>query len=559
MAQKEFVGLAVDGKRLKVARLSLSGKTIRITHLEEVKLRESLDLSAHAPVRESQAEPEEDADSIFGIEEETEETPEEVSFEEEPEEAEEDDDEIFDLSDESEGTFDEPDTNEGILNNLLLGIDPKRVECAINIPLGSTVFNILRDRNYGDLKSKETQKIVQRQISTIYSDQTERVHTNHMIQGDGSLFIASYEGEIPLLQTLDQVDEFYSGKLFIREMLPDEMSLLGLIRENHTLEEEEITAVIAVSRNSSRILFLEGEKIRSILPLINEGSRSDRVLRTVFSKILLELDQENIPRLDRIILANQGQPEKRDFLEQQFPEVRVETLKLDEERVEVQPELQESLPEYASAIAVAWSAAGKYVEQYPGLSMLPEYVVDRQKVLKLEWHGMILIVLIALLPVGFNHFYQQSTSKLESLKDQKQVIWQQVEETRPLKQYADSLMAELSETSTKLQMLDTLTVRSLKWSKTLRMISDGLDQVNSTWLTEFSSNNEGIELSGYSLYRSRIPQLASLFAEVEIDEIVEEERRDVILYNFTMQIYQVVEDSTLFNPASQVETLTQQE
>lgn len=542
MAEKEYIGLAVDGKILRVARLKRAGKQLYLNRLEEVWLKERMDLTLPADPAESEDPEVDQTEAIFGVEEEIE----EPQFDEEVLS---EDDEVFDITDESEGGFEEPETNEDLLNNIFLGINQNRIDCAVNVPLGASVYKVLREKDYSKVSKKELRNAVSEQINALYPNRESSVNSTYEIQEDGSLLLATFEGPLPLLQSIDRVEEFYPGKIFIQDILPTEMALVGLVRENHVLEEDEYTAVIQAGRTVSRIIFLKGENVYSLLPLINVGTQSKNIMSTLFSKILLELDQENIPRLDRIILTNISREEHKQYLSSQFPDILVETLQLNEEKIQISPNLGQNITEYASAISMAWSASSSSEDAFPDLSMIPDYVIDRQKVLKLEWHGIFLLVLIAMLPVIFNHFYHQQMDVLESLRQEKRVVWQQIETQNLVKEYADSLQTELSLVNTRLSMLDTLSQGSLRWSKTLELISEGFEQINSSWITSLSNQKGRLQLKGYTLYKSRIPRIANLFADVEIEDIVAEEERDAVIYRFSMTVNKVMEDSTIFNPS----------
>ncbi len=99
----------------------------------------------------------------------------------------------------------------------------------------------------------------------------------------------------------------------------------------------------------------------------------------------------------------------------------------------------------------------------------------------------------------------------------------------------------------------------MKWSQTLRVINEGFAQISGCWLGRLYSSEDQIYLNGFSLYRNRIPRLASIFADTEILEITETEMRGVTLYNFRLRINRVTDDPGFFDPKVQVEQLTVEE
>jgi len=544
MKVKDAVGLSVVGSVLRIARLRATGNKVILTHGQEMQL-----VHETAPHKKQQATAEskqvtdnqEDPIDIFGLDE----TGQEPEESEDTDQSEED---LFDITAANPEDFETPETNENLLSNVFTEFDTKKVECALNIPIGESVFHMVTDQDYRSLKKKEIESIIEDKLYTFYGETFPDVIYDYEIQENGALFMSSVEEEPPFLKVLEGAEKLHPGKVFIREILPEEIALLGLIRANHHLPEKEITAVIFVGNKTSRIIFLEGKSIRAVLPLVNQGRKSSDVLNTLFSKILLELDQENIIKLDRIVLANQKEINGETFFINQFPDVTIESLRFDPELMEVNEQLTINLDRYAGSIAAAWNITKQQADHFPDISMLPDYVRDRQKVLKLEWYGIVLLTLVALTPIVFNFLYQQRALDIRALENSITRTTNQIEQLEPVKAVVDSMMAEYSVIDAELNRIKTFSDGSLKWSRTLQVIAEGFNQVRSSWLVGLSSKDGVINLTGYSLYRNRIPRLASLFADAEILEILETEVRDVTLYSFRMRINQVSDDPSFFNP-----------
>lgn len=544
MKVNDAVGLSVVGSVLRITRLRVKGDKIILSNAQEMQLvHESAPQKKQKPAAEAKPDSgnHEHPVDIFGLDE-----PEDDL--EETEDTEHSEADLFDIAAANPEDFETPETNENLLSNVFTEFNTKKIECALNIPIGETVFHMVTDQDYRSVKKKEIENIIQEKLYTFYGETFPGIIYDYEIQDNGALFISSIEGEPSFLQVLDGTEKLYPGKIFIREILPEEIALLGLIRANHHLPEDEITAVIYVGNKTSRIIFLEGNSIRTVLPLVNEGRKSANVLNTLFSKILLELDQENITKLDRIVLANQKEINGETFFINQFPDMTIESLRFDPEQMEVDEQVSVKIDRYAGSIAVAWKITNIHAKQFPAITMLPDYVRDRQKVLKLEWYGIVLLAMVALTPIIFNFQYQQRAQTISELNHSITRTTSQIEQLRPVKSVVDSMMAEYSIISNQLNRIESFGDETLKWSRTLQVIAEGFNQVRSSWLVELSSKDDVINLTGYSLYRNRIPRLASLFADAEILEILETEVREVTLYSFRMRINQVSEDPAFFNP-----------
>jgi len=61
--------------------------------------------------------------------------------------------------------------------------------------------------------------------------------------------------------------------------------------------------------------------------------------------------------------------------------------------------------------------------------------------------------------------------------------------------------------------------------------------LNSLWLTNIVTTPDGgMEISGFALYRSRIPKFAALFDKATLRQIAVKEIRDKRVYEFNLYI-----------------------
>jgi hypothetical protein len=74
------------------------------------------------------------------------------------------------------------------------------------------------------------------------------------------------------------------------------------------------------------------------------------------------------------------------------------------------------------------------------------------------------------------------------------------------------------------------------WSKTLTILDDGFKSINSSWITNMRTIKTGIILQGFSLYRDRIPRIANLFKNAELQKVVVTNIRKTTAYKFTIFI-----------------------
>lgn len=587
MSRSEFIGIALSGDDLKIAHLRVEKKRLELISTETVTLVTPLNFATPAGKPEPAEEEPEDMDELFGLDDDDS----EINLDD----AIGGEDDGFDMTE--EGSEDPGGgNNEILLETVLNNINPKAVKIGLNIPFGSTIFQILRDNDYKTLKSKERKVVIEEKLNSIYDQPISPDNYGFQVRDDGSLLLASFENEIPLLNLLDQVATHYKGNLQIRDVQADEASLVGLVRANYHLQEDEYTGIVHIGETSSRVIFLKGNTIFMVLPMINQGSKSTRILNTVFSKMLFEIDKGELPNVDRLIITDHGGLGEKacDFFRKQLKDVEVENLQyhpdkfinpeagvvvetsvkeeLDEQEEPGEQEEQEEpddpfaseapeekkdngkdnshadLASYSTAIGLAWSASGLNQEAFPQLSFVPGYVADRQRVFKLEWHGVMLLLMIAGIPFVTNSYYQANQDQIQVYDNEIRLLNSQINESRPIATITEELATRMVQLDEQLERYNTLSENAYKWSVTLDILNSGLRSVRNTWVTQIRSANEGIIIEGYSLYRNRIPRLANKFDKATVQSVTEGEMRNKKIYRYVILVDKIAENDNFTPP-----------
>lgn len=565
LGSKEYTGIILEGDALKIAQLKSEGGRLRLIKLDRFSLIEELvgEVKSQSVFDEDKGmDTDRDADAIFGFDEEDEEDAAQA-LSDSLESAEEDEINFDDLEQEGEEDLlsmdmvEEAETaqsNEVLFYNILSSIDTKKVNIGLNVTAGNTIFQIIRDTDFNEVKKKDLIADLEEKLESIYGVPKSQDNYAYEIKENGSLLLASIDDEPSLLQLVDRSREFYSGKLVIDEIMSDEIILTGLTRANYDLQPSEITGIIQFSPSKCRIIFLRGEEIWQVSPIINEGTNNKNFLNTVFSKILFQLDTGEVPNLDRIIIANNTLGEEAvEFFKKNFADIEVGEFKYDDEKFDFGDIDPASANTFTTAIGMAWATSPMAKEDFPQLSFLPSYVIDRQKIFKLQWHGVILLFLIFLAPITFNHFYQKNTRQIDTMTSDLEQVNAQIAEVTPTFNSTNRITEELGLVREKLVLLDTLSKGSREWSVKLNLLNEGLRRIGNTWFTSLSQGQsqgdiQPVYLEGYTLYRSRIPQVVDLFAEATLMNVDIEENREQEVYFFSIMINRFVEDRSLYSP-----------
>lgn len=538
MAKREHIGVSLHGSHIRIAVIETTKRLVVVKRLITAELPTG---TSPASSSASDAEPaglDDIDDLLFGEESDKADRKEKTESEE------------WDMTEDGVGESFQADTGELLIANLLAGFNPKSATVGLTVPAGQALLQIFTDSDYHKRKKKDIQSLIHDRLFSTYGRDITPDNYGHFIRdADGALVLCSMEGQNTLLNLFDNALPLYPGKLTIKDVKPEELYLVALVRANYTLLENEYTVLIHITETQSHLIILHGTLIVGILPVISEGSRSNRVMKTIFSKILFELDRGQLPTIDRIILTGDDAKGKAiSFLEEQFMEVQIGRLQFDPMKVAMPEGFTEDPTPYATAIAAAWSASGRDPALFPKISLIPSYVATRQAVFKLEWHGYLLLLLIAAFPFFFNQRYQTKAVKAESLRSEIVSLNQQISENRVLASVVDQMNAEIGGITVNTNLLDTLAKNTHLWSYTLSMMNAQVADMRGVWIQYIQYDENSLVLKGYSLSRERIPRVSNLFHRSVIQQVLEVEERNTKFYEFHLQVHSITVHSELISP-----------
>ena len=558
LTSREYIGISLEGDFLKIARVKPQKKGIKLIRLDKLKLIEPLKVEKSAMEEKviSSADvfdDDDDTDSIFGLDDELGSDDSDSIEEIDLDSIEDDkDDDLMDSDLVAEAS--KPRSNEELIVNYLDDFLKQKVILSLNVETGSTIFQIFKDINFNELKKKEVKLNIEERLEAIYGEIPMDDFYDFFIRENGNLVLASVDEESRTLQLINRTANKYERKYYVNEVLPDEISMVGLYRTHYPEEEAKISGLIQFGADKCRMIFVQGHKILQVSPVINEGTNNKNFLNTIFSKILFQLDTGEIPGIDRFILFNNNVGESAvEFFEKNFPDLECENFSYNSELFEFEESMESLLPEFTTAISIATRATGQSAKQYPPISFLPKYVSDKQKIFKLHWHGILLLILIGISPVIGNHYYQEYSSQIDQLSQQTNRLQLQIDQLAPLVRESEELTTQLNQMQNQLSLLSELSQNNIKWTVTLDRFNRALEEVGGIWVNSFRQNEDVILIDGYSLRRDRIPQLANKFPSVTLMSVQRQEIRTQEVFYFNMMIRRVVEDESVFTPGESLD------
>jgi hypothetical protein len=132
------------------------------------------------------------------------------------------------------------------------------------------------------LKKKLIQEIGATRSTTIPSDSLDIVP----IANGGIMSIIREDG-LHVFELLSEIRSFLGGRVPNIKLIDSaDTALVGLTRASYEILDEEVTVIVYVGHDFSRLIFMQGSNFLHFAPVISEGYGSTNIENTLYSRIL---------------------------------------------------------------------------------------------------------------------------------------------------------------------------------------------------------------------------------------------------------------------------------
>lgn len=524
---KVGLGFFIDGIEVKFAHLGVRGKQVSVYDIKTASLVSRLEehRTSEAGMLESMDTGLETTDDIFGGGGAATPTP------------------AAPVGEMGEEDVTGAETNGTIILGLLSGFPPSQYNLGYSI-IEPTIYYHITESDYGISRRKKLKNRIIEELRAVRSTSPALDALDYVPTEEGGLLCAVREDGRALLNTLDQLKSFFGDRPARIQLIDTgEISLMNLVRANYELGDEEISLVVYVGTEFTRLIFMKGVHFLHFAPSIGEGSDSPNIQNTVYSRVLLEQDSVGVTRLDHIILAGESQKlDFKTFFLEQFPELDVDYLRTPNlDLTPLPPELQERVSEFAIPIATAWKVLEPKRDEFYPINLIPTAALEAQRIFRLAWHGYLAMVLIFFLTLYFTWQIPLHRQELQTKEVVREGLKTKVAEQKRIQARIDSLRQETTTFQDALSLYDRLIPGADVWGKTINQTTRGVEDLNSVWLTEVTTTQGGgITLNGFAIFRSRIPRLSGIFENATLRQVLVQEIRDKIVYKFSIEVPGVV-------------------
>lgn len=504
MASSNALGLYVDGVDLKVAHVARRGRKIILLDLFDAKLAQKLEVGA--PVAAGM-EMESSAETI--------DLTQAVSQEETAEE----------------------ESNTAIVTEIFNRYK-KKGSLALSVGEPYVFYHPIEVQE----KSKRDKVIarivdeLQATRSGITKEQVELLSTT----SESSFVGVVREQDVPALDLVMSARPFLGSRMpRIKFVESSDIALVNLVKTNYPLKDDEVTVIVYVGVEYTRLIFMRGKSLFNIAPIISEGADSFSVQNTIYSRILLGQDNLSLPRIDQVILCGECKNfDIKGFLSSLLVGAEVDYLQLrrvDDSQLPAGG--ADLIPQYAVPIASATRAAVGQSKLYYEADLMPERIRESQKTFKLAWHGLLLAILVFGSTFLFTYNYASNQSDIYSLRADLAGKRAQAAEVGALRSRISGVESQFGKYSNAISILGSLTPNTERWSTLMSSLSSSIRDIGGIWLTDVHQMKGNIySIEGFAVYRDRIPRFAERYPGSVLKKVSVAEIRGKNVYDFQVDL-----------------------
>ncbi len=354
------------------------------------------------------------------------------------------------------------------------------------------------------------------------------------------------EGDIPCVGLVNQLANYNRRRyLKIPTIKTAELSLAYFVSKNTKFFPEDYTLIVHIGKEYSKLIFLEGQRLKHIGSTLDIGTKNLHTYDVYFSKILLEMENGGIPKLDNVIICGEDRSENLILsFYGTFPEANVSELKFPNLDISLLKEEEvTNLALYAVPIAAATEYFDELDKTYIGVNFLPRYVQENQRIFDFGWHGYVLLPILFGVTFYFTFNILDHSKHINELNLEIERLMQRQTQNQELIQKITPLEQRINSFDATQKILDSAAVGAGIWNRAISRVSDFAERRRNFWVSKLETvNRTDVKLDGYSLSRSVLTEFAELYKTSLLKKINYEPLREKSAFSYTLS-FKLKDDS----------------
>ena len=503
------LGIFIDGSYLRAALISKGNNKPVVEKLETFKLYEQLDQSKEY-ANGSQAGDKTQQPNA-GSDEKTLEI------------------QLADFEEQTSSTLiSQAQSNLDVISELVHRLCPSRTSVSFNLNDSNVLY-----KNIANIKESnitKTKKAIWREFNEDVRLPAKLDHIGFIKHHNTRILGLLHDDPLVLASMLLEINKFSkSNPVNIKLIDTIEFALAHEIKQSYSLEKEEYGAVIVFAKAFTKIFFMHGDLVIAVIPTIDEGSNSETICETVFSKILFEFDSGNIGPLSRLFLVGEfHQANALQFFKRKLPALPVQGF--NSNRAIISGDIDQKLTkieEYGIPVSLALKALDRKNLLPYNHNFLPRRIRDKQSVYKIAWHGAAMLFILFACVLFLTHQIIVKAMDIKNAEQQVTTMEKEIESKASVQSELDSLGLKMAILEKTVSLLDSLNQNTTRWTPTIETVSAAFKEVGPFYLERLETPSTGrLLIESQFSDRKQVAELERFIAKSMVMNVVESEESE---------------------------------
>lgn len=368
---------------------------------------------------------------------------------------------------------------------------------------------------YEGLLEKDKRKTIDKIIAEIHSTKgliLLRDQIDFISLDDKTHLCVFTEPNIECANLINSVAS-YNGKRYykINSIKSAEIALANFVSKTTKFFPEDYSLIIYIGKEFSKLIFLEGQNLKHIGATLDIGTQNLHTYDVYFSKILLEMENGGIPRLDNVVICGDDRTENLVLsFYGTFPEANVSELKFDMfDILNILEEEQKDISSYSIPIAAAYEYYAELDKELSGINILPRYIQENQKFLQFGWHSFAMLPIIFGVTFYFTFAILSNFQEIKELDNKIHKLEQLAIENQSLIDQMEPLSERIANFDNTQAILDSAMSGTEIWGYTLERVSNFIERRRNFWISHMETkDNVNVTIKGFSLSRNVLTEFS---------------------------------------------------
>ncbi|MFH0736382.1 MAG: hypothetical protein V1773_17695 [bacterium] len=353
--------------------------------------------------------------------------------------------------------------------------------------------------------------------------------------------------EVPVVNFINSVANRNKKRFYkIAAIKSGEIALANLVSKSTKFFPEDYTLIIYTGKDYSQLIFLEGQKLVHIGATLDIGTKNLHTYDVYFSKILLEMENGGIPRLDNVVLC--GEDNSENLLLSfygTFPEANVTGLKFDLfDSTLLATDAIENLGAYSILLAAGFEYFEELENKGKGISILPRNIKENQKFFQFSWHSYVMLPILFAATFYFTFKILSNYKTTDELNYEYENLVKMEKENESITAQINPLYQRIAGFDKTQTLLDSAMTGTEIWNTEIEKISSFMERRRNFWFTKIESkDDQNIIINGITLSRPVITKFVDQNSTAVLQNVIHEPIREKTAYSFIIN-YTITKDTT---------------